>query len=136
MREIIKECRKLAAKYGVKVYFKPLSGPISGCCDCENEIIKINSSCKLRQDILSVFFHELGHVICYRKGIWSKYHIDTGDREQMMKSALKAERWVDRFAEHELYKYDKRIRYLAAYDGDDKQLKAFLENYYSSKKSK
>lgn len=132
MREVIKECRKLAAKYGVKVYFKPLSGPIAGYCNFEDGVITINSHLISRQEILSTFFHEYFHWHCHKKGLWKNYH-DCEDPIKKMKTALKAERHIDRLAEMEMYKYDKRLRFLGSYkDADNKDANKFLSDYYSN----
>ena len=66
MRPEIKEVRKLAKKYGVKVYFRPLKGAVAGICDVEEEIITINSYLSSRQEIISCLFHELSHIFCFK----------------------------------------------------------------------
>lgn len=133
MREIVKECRKIAKKYGFKIYFKPLKDDLGGLSDFENCSIIINSKIDNRQEILSILAHEYSHLECYRKGLWDKYH-NSSKLEEKMKTALKAERFVDRMAEMWLYSIDKRVRYLGAYtDSDDAEMREFLVRYYSDK---
>lgn len=129
MRPIIKECRLLARSYDVKVRFVKLSKNISAEAEYENGLIKINSLCKTRQEILSAFFHELAHIKCFRYGLWKNYHYGQ-DLARLMKIALKVERWADRNAEHELYDYDKRLKYIPAYNGNNQELLEFLKSYY------
>lgn len=101
---------------------------MAGNCDVDKEIITINSLLSSRQEILSTFVHELVHCLCYRQGLWSKYH---SGEDGMMKTAIKAERYVDRWAARLLYDIDKRLRYLGSYtEGSNTEIKKFLENYY------
>jgi Zn-dependent peptidase ImmA (M78 family) len=131
MRPIVVECRKIAKKYGIKVYFRKLKGAVSGQSDYENGIVIINSFLSSRQETLSCLFHEIGHYQCHIEGKWKHYH-ETTDVDEKVKCALKAEKWCDRWAMHELYQYDKRIRYLGSYlDADDKESREFLKKYYT-----
>ncbi len=117
MREEFKEVRRLAKKHGVKVYFKKLKY-ISGQCFFEEKIIHLDNTLKTRCSILSTYAHEYYHIICWEK--------------VKMKTALKCEKWIDRNARFFLYQYDKRLVYLAAYDGDKKESRKFLQSYYES----
>ncbi len=129
MRPEIAECRKVAKKYGVKVIFRRLKGAIAGQADFDNNLIIINSELSSRQEIISTLFHELGHFVAYKKGIWKKYH-DGG--EDMMKTAVRAEKWIDLWALHEIWTHDKRLRYLGSYtDCNLAEAKKFLEDYYN-----
>jgi predicted SprT family Zn-dependent metalloprotease len=130
MRPEIKELRLLSKKYGVKVRLKRLKGAIAGQAYYEDNLIIINSLLSNRIEILSVFFHEWAHLDCYNKGLWRKYH-ESEDSTEKLKVALKAERYIDRIAEFEMYAYDRRLRYLRAYDTSDKEAKEFLEKYYN-----
>lgn len=129
MRPEIKECRRLAKAYGVRVLFRRLKQELSGYADLDNNTIVINRDYRDRQSILSTFFHEYFHIKCVQDGLWKNYHL--GETvEQKMKTAVRAERFVDRAAEMELYNYDKRIRYIRAYDIPKVEIRQFLQEFY------
>ncbi len=130
MAPIIHELRSIAKQYEVRVLFRRLKGGVAGTADVEKGIITINSLLSSRQEILSSLFHELMHCLAFRKGIWRTYH-ETENDEERLKTALKAERYIDREAAFLLHEYDARVRYLPSYSGNDKELKEFLRNYYS-----
>ena len=129
MRKEIHECRKICKEYSAKVYFHRINKSQAGYCDYENSSIYINSSFTDRNIILSVLFHELAHLVCYKNHKWNSYH-RAKYAEDQINSGLKAERYCDRWAEMELYKYDKRVRFIKFYNGDNKELKRFLKNFF------
>ncbi len=49
--------------------------------------------------MVCAFFHELGHVHCYRNDLFYNYHHDVYDDKASEKVRLKVERWVARFGE-------------------------------------
>lgn len=129
MRPIIKECRALAKTHNVTVRFVALPKSVSAEAEYELGVIRINRTCHTRQEVLSAFFHELAHIKCFRYGLWKNYH-HWNDVSRLIKIALKVERWADRNAEHELYGYDKRVRYIPSYNGNNQELLEFLKSYY------
>lgn len=131
MRIEVKECRQIVRGYLAKVYFRKLKKNQAGYCDCQKSFICINSDLNDRATILSVLFHELAHLECYRKNKWANYHRSELLKDQM-NCGLKAERYCDRWAEMELYNYDKRIKYVKFYSGDNKELKDFLEDFLTN----
>lgn len=131
MRQVIKESRAICQQNQAKIRFVRLKSSQAGYCDYENSSIYINSSIKDRNYILSVLFHELAHLECFRTYKWKNYHRAEFLHEQI-NTALKAEKWCDRWAEMELYKYDKRIRYVKSYSGSNKELKKFLTEFFET----
>lgn len=129
MRPEIYECRFIAKQYNARVYFRYLPNGIAGCADGYTREIIINSKYKSRSIILSVFFHELVHLLCFDRGIWTNYH-QSDDPEVYMKTALKAERYVDRTGEMMLYQYDKRVKFFHSYTGTNKEDREFLIKAY------
>lgn len=117
---LAKEINFLKRKYGVNVIFTNClkqDNLIGYCCDSENIHID-HSAKKSRSEFLCTFFHELGHIQCRRSNKWKVFHDIDPDSEtskqnlrKLIYTALKAERWVDRFAAKMLYEYDKRIKY-------------------------
>lgn len=130
MRPIIAELRKLGKQYGVKVLFRRLPKDLAGQSDYEKNTIIVNNLLVSRQAILSAAMHEIGHCVCHQNGTFYDYHHTEND-ETRMKTALKAERYVDRWASFHLYFYDKRLKYIPSYSGNDKELRDFLEKYYA-----
>ena len=83
-----------------------------------------------------VLFHELGHIWCYKRGIWKNYHqkyVPTTQEEKrkIIATGLKAERWVDRWAAERMTEYypdhDYRWGYL-----DTENIKNY-RNFYLSR---
>lgn len=106
-----------------------MSNSQAGYCDYESSSIYINSNFTDRNIILSILFHELAHLECYKNHKWSGYHRAKYAEEQV-NCGLKAERYCDRWAEMELYKYDKRVKFVKSYAGSNKELKDFLKNFF------
>ena len=126
LRAEISECRRLAKHHGIKVYFKYLKCDVAGCAFCKEGIIYLNRNLRHRSTILSVYFHEYCHIWCYRNGKWKRYH-ENHDPKLYLSSAVKAERFVDRMAEHELFVYDARVKYVSGYKGmTSKEMREFL----------
>lgn len=74
----------------------------------------INIGCKTRlsaDDYLSIMFHELGHVWCYRNNIWEFHH----KCHTLSPLGLKVERWVDRWGKAEMAKWYPKSTYSASY---------------------
>ena len=73
---------------------------------------------KLKEHYLTVFFHELGHVYCWKNDVWYSYHHFDGTKEKYRVFALtgfKAEKWVDKWGEKEHKKYFPKLYYCATY---------------------
>lgn len=124
LSELIKyiEC-----KYNIKIkiysssYFKKITGSkhTVAFTRCFNSEIYINRKILKysKSFILRAVLHECGHVYCYRNGLFKKYHvtsfINISDENKRLKilTALKAERYVDKWAAKELKKIDGRMKY-------------------------
>jgi hypothetical protein len=76
--------------------------------------------------------HELGHVYCHKNGIWKKYHRERRTKVDI-KTALKAEVWVDKWAENKFKdlfpKGFKGKPYWNTYKFN-KECKDYLREYY------
>lgn len=93
---------------------------------------------RCRKDaMLSIFFHELGHKHCHDMGIWRWYHTRYMRNGRywytkkllngIVKTGLKAEKWVDRWAEKTMKLYFPDIKYLVGYN--EEGVKWYKENY-------
>lgn len=88
----------------------------SACFDSSTCVIYLDISyLPIRADCISSFFHELGHDHCYRKNIWNEYH-HPSDSSCVIKTGLKAKRWIDRWSTHEMEKkWYPRMKYHRSY---------------------
>ena len=92
--------------------FENLGDDFSGNAHCD--IITLNTKTTSYRELLRTFFHELGHVHCYRHHIWKVIHDPDEQRDirsmkRIICCALKAERWVDRWAYREARKHYPRF---------------------------
>lgn len=139
----IQEIKKLEEYYEVKVIFEEIDD-LGGYILYDNPkfIFIGNDYKKKRADLLKVFFHELGHIHCLRTGKWKAYHSSFRSYDdkknyykKYLRTALKAERWVDNWAYNELKKYDKRVSYDFPYSGKEAQ-QWFYKSHLNSIKLK
>jgi hypothetical protein len=142
----IKLIRLLAEYYNIKVHFvNALVGGPSGSHGFNYETKEDYISISYDKDMISAFFHELGHSFCYRNGLWPSYHntnvkvIKGKPRytkrwlRAKLKTAYRAEVWVDKWAKRELKKYLPKYKYDAGYLGKSwtkKWLKEYLTIRY------
>ena len=73
--------------------------------------------------MLSTFFHEIGHLHCWEHKLWKSYHVgrplsllNAEEKKKYIRTALKAERWVDDWAKKEMRKHFPNLPYIASYD--------------------
>lgn len=103
---LFKEFHRIARKNGVKLNIKSMLG--GWYCITENRI-SINRNAK-KQVLPFMFFHELGHSHCCKNNIWKNYHNWSSKTWKGYKStALKAEKWIDSWAETEVNKFFKNV---------------------------
>lgn len=95
---------------------------------CDRNIIYVRE--ELLQDtseLLKTILHEVGHIHCVRNGIFKNYHVTESPQTPEEKglyysTALRAERWVDKWASNELKKWNRYLKYDFAYS-DPKNVK-------------
>jgi len=121
--------KDIELEYDIKIKVKSNLGEQRGYAICDKNTVVISD--KLLSNVSSLFktvLHEAGHIHCTRKGIFKNYHrptrIDIEDMSPELKSniikiGLKAERYVDRWAASELYKWNKRLKYDYRYSKPD-----------------
>lgn len=107
-----------------------------GRCSYTEGKIFLNTGLKNnKKRMICVLFHELGHIYCYKNKIWDSYHynkriseLTSKEKRLVILTGLKAERWVERWAEKEVKKYFPRIKYPFGYYQDEKA-KYYIKNY-------
>jgi hypothetical protein len=122
-RNIKKILNELAEQYSVRLHYT-LSSPHCGYARYWNNSITV--SCRQSAvDMLCTFFHEIGHIYCWEKSLWSSYHthkeldnLTALEKKKYIRTALKAERWVDRWAKKEMKRHFPNIRYNPSYSTD------------------
>ena len=92
------------------------------------------SSKQSSDKMLSIFFHELGHIHCWENSLWSGYHIDKPifelsecEKRLILRTAVRAEKWIDKWARKEMAKHYPDLKYFATYDNQE-TIKKFKEN--------
>jgi hypothetical protein len=104
----------LSKYYNVKVDFVD-DCDYGSCYYWEKRIeISINQTPK---QMISTFFHELGHIYCYENSLWVSAHstILPESYKTYIRCFLKAERWIDDWAYNECKKWFHRHRYIKTY---------------------
>lgn len=106
-KELFNEFKKIAKQHDVKLSIKRLKRASGTYTEEENKIM-IDSSLD-KKSLPFVFFHELGHLHCVRNKIWKTYHDFNNTWQAYKATALKAEKWIDSWAEKEVVKYFKNV---------------------------
>jgi hypothetical protein len=121
IKRIISE---LSKTYGVRVYYSKYLD-ISGEARYWKGTMTLSSNQNVG-NILSAFFHELGHIYCYRNNKWTSFHnpktpdkMSEVEKTLLCKTALRAERWVDNYGKKEMFKYFPNISYSVAYQSQE-----------------
>jgi len=95
--------------YGVKIKFKTLNEELANYDD-NTKSIEIDKSFKNSKDLIPIIFHELGHKYCFEHNIYKHYHYET-NWVIFKLTALKAERYCDRYAKREIEKHKLNVNY-------------------------
>lgn len=98
------QIRQIAVAFRVHVIFCNLRHA-GGEAHMRENLVKICTS-QNNTSALQVLFHEIGHIHCYRNQIFPAYHskVQRQNRAQrlaLVRTALRAERWVDAWGERE-----------------------------------
>ena len=119
----------LARHYGVKVRLIRLKN-YDGSVSMRSRVIY------LREDLdsamlLSTFFHELGHLHCRERGLFPAFHSPYVRSWRQVyavrRTALRAELWVEKWAEEEYNKHVRGRPYVRSYE--DEQARSWLVDY-------
>ena len=124
--------QELAKLYRVRVYFnKNLKS--MGLARYWKRSMTILSN-QDSEKIISVFFHELGHIYCFNNSLWTSYHnnkliseMTDRDKKLVVRTAVRAERWVDKWATKEMAKHFPKMNYYTNYN-DAEVIQSFKES--------
>lgn len=107
LKNIIKEIK---IKYKVNIVYKKHLDNIAEYNHNIKTIIVKSEYKNNINDLIPILFHELGHKHCFDNNIFYNYHNETNLRLAKL-TALKAERYVDKWANKEIKKFNIEITY-------------------------
>jgi len=99
---------KIVESYGVKLTFKKMVH--MALYSPSNKEIIINKNFINKRILIPIIFHELGHHHCYENDLFFHYHHEDDIRLAKL-TALKAERYVDKWAANEMKKHGYKMKY-------------------------
>lgn len=124
-KEWRKELRYIASTYGAKVIFRSFKVDrygvfFKGTYSHKKRRISINNLISDPDEAISILFHEIGHLICHEKGLFWYYHnlsefITIESFKKYKRTALRAERFVDKMGKTMAQKYLPDINYIPGY---------------------
>lgn len=130
------QLRKIAGEFKVTLRFANLDKEIDG--EALGSVITVKRRL-LKARTVSVFFHELAHVICQRENKFSIFHNHTITtkstlaeieriRRAVLRTALRAEKYVDFLGEVLAGQHFPDIEYIPSYQEQD--AKAWIRGYW------
>ena len=127
-QEFRKEIREFMKQFDVKVHYVKKGWSYA---DMQREIIALDlRECDCEEKAWSLAFHELAHIVCYREGIYKKYHDDVLPPKKYAKYirryGLRAERHVDKMGEQFMAYYFPKMKYMQAYR-DERDIKWYYK---------
>lgn len=137
--ELKRKINRLAKLYDVKVHYfsNKDENSSTGYVDVRESYIFIKKR-KCEKEMLKTFFHELGHIYCYRNNKWFIYHNFGFEKhtksfemfKKFKRTAYRAECYVDVWGKNEMKKHFPKIKYSLSYEQKDKRAIKWLNNYY------
>lgn len=128
---IRRKLRRIAASYGIKITFRYLDGTMAGFMSRTKPIFIALEKRLTEHQIISTFFHELGHFVDRAEGKYAKFYLITTmkrDKVYLRRNALRAELHADATGKKLMKSYFPELRYLKAYG--TKKARQFLKDYY------
>lgn len=120
------QLKKIAKEIEVKVSFESCKYWVhGGHALVENNEIWVNPNNTIR-NIISSFFHEIGHILDYRVGIYKNYYV--GNLNDVKRLGLRAELHADKTGYWLCRKYFSKFRYSFSYR--KKLDRDYLRSYY------
>lgn len=127
--QLYKQLHKIAKEHKVKCCIYKHSHPHIGACanPSKSQISIFIRPIYTVQKTISIFFHELGHIVAYRRGNYKSYYRINAGHDTLKKYAYTAERHTDRVGKKLMKKYFPKIKYNIGYKKADKK---WLLEYY------
>jgi hypothetical protein len=108
--ETVFNLKFISEYYGVKIFFKKTNYEMAYYDDNRKAIFVDKSFKNNFNELIPIIFHELGHKFCFEHNIYKHYHYET-DWKLFKLTALKAERYCDKYAKRELEKHKFNVDY-------------------------
>ena len=141
--KIAKKVKSLIDYYSVNFKIEEMPDGWGASSNHIANSIQINSKIKNKGQFYSLILHELGHIHCYKKGIWKNYHLNTMDIRCMnnkqksikVKIGFKVEKWIDNWAKKkfEELKLCKKYKFIGFYIDNEKYAKKWYNEAYLNK---
>ena len=113
---ITRKLRRIAKEHGLKLWFVPSLGAGGEYCVGEDRAVVLLDHTAAQ--LISIFFHELGHHVDYHAGLYPSYYRDTPLYRQR-RIALRAERHADAVGKKLCRKYFPKVKYQKSYHTED-----------------
>jgi hypothetical protein len=131
--------KKIAIEHGATVKFVGYSNWTNwaGYTNSKTKEITIIASDQSIEQIICTFFHEIGHIICMKKGKYKIYHNpdyrhNAKYHERIVKNGWKAEVYVDKIGRKEMKKHFPNIPYYGFYENANEEQKIEFETELSN----
>lgn len=121
----------ISKKYNVSIVFQNLTDGVAWYTHTNKTITIDKKYQNKRNKLIPIIFHELGHKYCYERNLFNAYHWEN-DLGKILKTGLKAERFVDKWAANEMKINGIRIKYPYFYNDKTctKWFKIYLKNKF------
>lgn len=124
----------LCKKAGVKLQNNWKTKKAGGRAFLSRRIIKIAATnSKNKHVFISTFLHELGHFYALDNGIYPAYHWYLQGPAAYKRTALKAERWVDKWGRQLCQELFPEIKYRKSYNTKHEVTWLYKENGWKTK---
>lgn len=118
VNESMDKLKPIAKHYKVRIFYSKTPSPgVAGYRNSKKSFTINLVNCNTPEKIITCFFHELGHIYCIRHGLWRSFHeMESGKNiSKVRRTALKAELWIDKWAQTEMNKWFPEIGYSGSY---------------------
>lgn len=126
-----KKLHKIAKEYKVKLRFREF---VSFGGDWYYGTIRISIKNTTKREIISNFFHELGHHIDYTNKLYPSFYNSKSSWAKLRRISLKAERHADKVGQQLCKKYFPKIKFMRSYLSEN-NIK-YNKLYYSDGRTK
>ena len=137
LEKLFRELRQLSRHFGVRLRFRPDWTEREAFNN--DGLIEISTGYPniTRADIISFFFHECGHEYCKKNNKFKAYHTPKfrytkKEKLAIMRTALRAERYVDKIGQKLMKEYYPNEKYTVSYKSKESQewLKDFVRQSF------
>jgi predicted metallopeptidase len=126
----IKLIKEFCSIWDINVKFTKMK--IGGEAHCVKNTIIIRKTYQDIDEMWSVVCHEIAHILCYRSGVFIKYHtaLNTKDVRNCLSTAFRAEKYTDKQGSVLFKQFFPDLKYNWTYVGNRNKvwIKEYLKN--------